>query len=149
MSSAPTVRRTPFETRLRLCPDLPTLWIREVTCLGDMYWTTRSTAPMSMPSSSVEVQTSALISPVLNAVSTLSRSSRGSEPWWTPTSPRILLSFSPSISAVVLLFTKTSVDLCDEIRSLILASLAARSIVVKISLETAPSSGLGVGYSTK
>ena len=59
MSSAETVMMTPSEVRRRSCPDLPTRWIREVTCLGDMYCSTRSTEPMSIPSSSVLVQTSA------------------------------------------------------------------------------------------
>src|SRR6266571_1581680 len=99
-SSVETETRTPCEVLVRLCPDLPTRWTRLLTWRGDMYWTTRSTEPMSMPSSSVLVQTSPLTWRALNASSALTRSSLGSEPWWTIISWSIMLNFEPNISAL-------------------------------------------------
>ena len=127
ISSADTVTSTPFDTLPSRCPLLPTLWTRLVTCLGDMYCTTRSTDPTSMPSSRVLVHTSAFSAPDLKSCSTLSRSSLGSDPWWTPTSFLSLASFSPSISALVLLLTKISVDVWPSMSELILDNRAARS----------------------
>ena len=47
----------PFETSPRLWPARPTRWRPRVTDFGDSTWITRSTAPMSIPSSSDEVAT--------------------------------------------------------------------------------------------
>ena len=126
-SSAETTTRTPFDSLPSRCPLLPTLCTRDVTCLGDMYCTTRSTEPTSIPSSSVDVQTSAFSCPDLKACSTLSLSSLGRDPWCTATSLRIRASFSPSISPTVRALTKIRVDLCSSISLSILLSLAARS----------------------
>ena len=52
------------------------------TDLGDSICSTRSTAPMSIPSSSELVATRQGSSPALSSSSTLVRSSRASEPWW-------------------------------------------------------------------
>src|SRR6266567_2030021 len=54
-SSDETARTSPREVRSSLWPDRPTRWIREVTCRGELYWTTWSTVPMSIPSSRVDV----------------------------------------------------------------------------------------------
>src|SRR5207302_11003290 len=105
-SSVDTATRTPCEVLARLCPDLPTRWTRLLTCRGDMYWTTRSTEPMSIPSSRVLVQTSPLIWPALNASSARPRSSSGSEPWWTIILCSIMLDFELSISALILMLTR-------------------------------------------
>src|SRR5437879_6464434 len=75
-----TARTSPREVRSSLWPDRPTRWMRDVTCRGELYWTTWSTVPMSIPSSRVDVDTSPLMSPPLNPASTRSRSSRGREP---------------------------------------------------------------------
>ncbi len=52
-----------------------------LTAPGDSTWITRSTAPMSMPSSRLLVATIALRSPRLSWSSTTMRCSRASEPW--------------------------------------------------------------------
>ena len=74
---------------MRPCETSPTPWPARpmrcspaVTDLGDSTWSTRSTAPMSMPSSSEEVATRQGSSPDFSRSSTISRSSRASEPWW-------------------------------------------------------------------
>ena len=48
---------------------------------GASTWTTRSTAPMSMPSSRLEVATTAGSRPDFSASSTIARCSRDTEPW--------------------------------------------------------------------
>ena len=53
-----------------------------VTDFGDSTWMTRSTAPMSIPSSSEEVATRQGSSPDFSISSTTERSSWESEPWW-------------------------------------------------------------------
>ena len=72
----------PFETSPTPWPARPIRWRPAVTDFGDSTWSTRSTAPMSMPSSSDEVATRHGSSPDLSRSSTTSRSSRASEPWW-------------------------------------------------------------------
>ncbi len=52
-------KTTPVETAPTWCPARPTRWSPEATEGGDSTWTTRSTAPMSMPSSRLEVATTA------------------------------------------------------------------------------------------
>ena len=66
----------------------PTWWpARPMRCRpratepGDSTWTTRSTAPMSMPSSSEDVATIARSRPAFSASSISIRCSRASEPW--------------------------------------------------------------------
>ena len=81
VSSEKTVIIMPSESRCRLCPLLPTLWMRLLTCLGDINWIVRSTFPMSMPSSRVLVQMMALSFPALKLSSMLMRSSLLREPW--------------------------------------------------------------------
>ena len=56
------------------------------TAPGDSTWITRSTAPMSMPSSSDDVATSPFSRPDLSSSSIISRRSRDSEPWCAFTS---------------------------------------------------------------
>ena len=63
-------------------PERPIRCSPAVTDLGDSTCSTRSTAPMSMPSSSEDVATRHGSSPALSCSSTTSRSSRASEPWW-------------------------------------------------------------------
>ena len=64
------------------CPARPMRCSPRATDLGDSICMTRSTAPMSMPSSSELVATRHGSSPALSSSSTLVRSSRASEPWW-------------------------------------------------------------------
>src|SRR5919201_1730999 len=61
-------------------------WSPLATEVGDSTWTTRSMAPMSMPSSSELVATRPRSVPALRASSTFKRCSREIEPWWARTS---------------------------------------------------------------
>ena len=105
------------------CEMSPTLWpARPMRCspaatdFGDSTWSTRSTAPMSMPSSSDEVATRHGSSPAFSSSSTTSRSSRASEPWWARAivaPPASSFSRSASRSAPRRLLTKTIVERCS------------------------------------
>ena len=71
------------------CEISPTWWpARPMRCSplatdgGASTWMTRSTAPMSMPSSRLEVATTAFSRPVLRSSSTRARCSLLTEPWW-------------------------------------------------------------------
>ena len=75
-------KKRPREACPTECPARPTRCRPAATDLGDSICTTRSTAPMSMPSSSEEVATSAGRSPRFSMSSTSSRCSRAIEPWW-------------------------------------------------------------------
>ena len=63
-------------------PARPTRCRPRATDSGDSTWMTRSTAPMSMPSSSELVATRAGRRPSLSISSMSRRCSRASEPWW-------------------------------------------------------------------
>src|SRR5882757_2826406 len=71
----------PFEVSPMPCPARPIRCSPRVTDFGDSTWITRSTAPMSMPSSSEEVATRQGSSPDLSSSSTSVRSSWEREPW--------------------------------------------------------------------
>jgi hypothetical protein len=62
-------------------PARPTRCSPEATDGGDSTCTTRSTAPMSMPSSRLDVATTAGSRPDLSASSICDRCSRETEPW--------------------------------------------------------------------
>ena len=72
----------PFETSPSEWPARPTRCRPRVTDFGDSIWTTRSIAPMSIPSSRDEVATRQGSSPDFSSSSTSARSSWLSEPWW-------------------------------------------------------------------
>ena len=104
----------------------PTLWpARPIRCrpavtdLGDSTCSTRSIAPMSMPSSRLEVATRQGSSPAFSRSSTRRRSSRASEPWWARAigSCASSLSLSASRSAPRRLLTKMRVLRCSLTRS--------------------------------
>jgi len=95
-----------------------TWWLaRPMRCMplatdgGASIWMTRSTAPMSMPSSSDEVATSAGMRPAFNASSISTRCSRASDPWWARAivSPASSLIAAARRSARRRLFEKMSV----------------------------------------
>ncbi len=67
-------------------PARPMRWRPRLTAPGDSTWTTRSTAPMSMPSSSELVATRPFRSPLFRRSSIWRRRSRLSDPWWARTS---------------------------------------------------------------
>ena len=72
----------PSETSSSAWPARPIRCRPRVTDFGDSTWITRSTAPMSIPSSSEEVATRHGSCPDLSSSSTTCRSSWASEPWW-------------------------------------------------------------------
>ena len=106
-------------------PERPIRCSPRATDFGDSTWITRSTAPMSMPSSSDEVATRQGSSPAFRSSSIVVRSSRASEPWWARAisngaaspgwrlpSAASSLSRSASRSAARRLLTKTIVERC-------------------------------------
>ncbi len=104
----------------------PTEWpARPIRCrpratdLGDSTWMTRSTAPMSIPSSRLEVATRHGSSPALSISSTTVRSSRASEPWCERASSSPAISFRRRAirSALRRLLTNMIVDLCWRMSS--------------------------------
>ncbi len=104
----------------------PSRWpLRPIRCRplatdgGASICTTRSMAPMSMPSSREEVATSARNVPAFSRSSTSSRCSRASDPWCERTSVSPARSFSApaSRSASRRLLTKMRVERWRRIRS--------------------------------
>ena len=89
-SSGSKTRSLPLATLPKLCPLLPILWSPLATDFGEPIWHTRSTDPMSMPSSSDVDETTHLISPRFRRSSTSSLISLPRELWWTSmlSSPR-------------------------------------------------------------
>ena len=102
---------TPFDGAPTWCPARPTRWSPRATLVGDSTWITRSTAPMSMPSSRLDVATSAGSRPALRSSSIVSRCSRAMLPWWalTRSSPASSLSRWASRSDSRRLLVKTIV----------------------------------------
>src|SRR5262245_24812878 len=80
-------RTTPRLTAPTWCPARPMRCSPAATEGGDSTWATRSTAPMSMPSSSELVATTAGRRPALRSSSMTLRCSRLTEPWWARASP--------------------------------------------------------------
>ena len=89
------------------------------TDFGDSIWTTRSTAPMSMPSSSELVATRQRSLPDFSSSSISVRASRDSEPWWERaiSSSARSLSRSARRSARRRLLTNTIVEECSRTSS--------------------------------
>ncbi len=75
-------KTTPRDTAPTWWPARPTRCSPLATDGGDSTWMTRSTAPMSMPSSRLEVATTAGSRPALRSSSMSARCSRETEPWW-------------------------------------------------------------------
>ena len=73
-------RRTPVETAPTWCPARPTRWSPEATDGGASTWITRSTAPMSIPSSRLDVATTARSRPVFRSSSMWARCSLLTDP---------------------------------------------------------------------
>ena len=86
---------------------------------GEPIWQTRSIEPMSIPSSSEAVATSARNSPSLSRCSSRSRRSLERLPWWLATcsSPTRWASWCATRSESRRVFTKTSVVRCSAISS--------------------------------
>ena len=87
---------------------------------GEEIWHTRSTWPMSMPSSSEAVATSTLSWPSRSLISASSRASLARLPWWAATCPAPSRSLSRCAmrSASRRVLTMTSVVRCDSISSI-------------------------------
>ncbi len=100
-------------------PARPIRWSPLATDPGDSTWITRSTAPMSMPSSREDVATIPRSRPSFSASSTSRRCSRASEPWCarTRSSSASSLRLAASRSARRRAFVKTIVDRCARISS--------------------------------
>ena len=109
----------PFETDARSWPARPTRCSPRATDFGLSTWITRSTAPMSIPSSSDEVATRHGICPAFSSSSTTSRCSRASDPWCARAISSSASSFrrSASRSASRRLLTNTIVERCCRTRS--------------------------------
>ena len=109
----------PLDVAPSSCPALPTRWSPRATDFGLSTWITRSTAPMSMPSSRLEVATRHGMRPALRSSSIRTRCSRAREPWWArATSPSASsLIRSASRSARRRLFTNTIVERCARTSS--------------------------------
>ena len=92
-------------------PERPTRWSSVAMRCGDPIWQTRSTWPMSMPSSSDAVATSAFSCPDFSRVSASSRFSFDRLPWCavTASSPSRSLRWRASRSAIRRVFTNISV----------------------------------------
>ena len=87
-------KMTPLLGAPTWCPARPTRWRPRATDVGLSTWMTRSTAPMSMPSSRLDVATSAGSRPAFSSSSISSRCSRAMLPWWARTSSSPASSFS-------------------------------------------------------
>jgi hypothetical protein len=100
-------------------PARPMRWRPLATDDGDSTWTTRSIAPMSMPSSRLDVATRAGRRPLFRRSSISRRCSRAMDPWWARTSsaPASSLRRAAMRSASRREFTKTSVEVWARIRS--------------------------------
>ena len=107
--------RRPFGTPPFTCAARPIRWSATWSAPGVPSWTTRSTSPTSMPSSSDAVATTARSRPALSRSSAWSRRARESEPWWaaTASSPSRSASACVARSASRRVFTKTSVERCS------------------------------------
>src|SRR5438105_2871273 len=103
----------------RLCSARPTRCRRAAIERVDPSWQTRSTDPMSMPSSSDAVATSALSSPRFRRFSASSRNLAERLPWCevTLSTPRRSQRWRVARSASRRVFTKTSVVRCASIKS--------------------------------
>ena len=97
------------------CPARPMRCRPLATDGGASICTTRSIAPMSMPSSSEDVATRPRSRPSFSASSMSTRCGRASDPWWARTSGSPASSFSAAArrSATRRLLTKISVEVCD------------------------------------
>ena len=106
--------RRPFGVPPRLCPERPTRCRKVAMLRGEAIWQTISIGPMSMPSSSDAVATSARSSPARSCDSTRCRRSFDRLPWCaaTASSPSRSASRCATRSAMRRVLTKTSVVRC-------------------------------------
>src|SRR5438067_3812330 len=107
-------KMVPFDGSPTEWPARPIRWMPLATLVGDSTWITRSTAPMSMPSSRLEVATSPGRRPAFSASSINRRCSFAIEPWCarTRSSPASSLMAAASRSASRRELTKMMVERC-------------------------------------
>ena len=130
-------KMTPLEGSPTWCPARPMRWRPRATDVGLSTWMTRSTAPMSMPSSRLLVATSAGRRPALSSSSIRRRCSRAMLPWWalTSSSPASSLRRWARRSASRRLLVNTIVLRCCRISSRIRGWIAGQ-MLVRISPPT-------------
>ncbi len=104
-------KKRAFGVAPRQCPDRPARCNATWSAPGLPSWATRSTVPMSMPSSSDAVATMARREPALSRSSASSRRARDRLPWWAATCPSPSRSESAwaARSASLRVFTNTRV----------------------------------------
>ena len=124
---------TPLLISSMLWPLRPTRWRSLVTCLGLLYWMTRSMAPMSMPSSRLLVQITVLRSPALSPFSVAILLVLARLPWWMLSGKSVShrLNLLVRASVVLLVLVKMRVVLCCSMRSFMTLSRTATSGWVK------------------
>ena len=132
-------KMTPRDGASTWWPARPIRWSPRATEVGLSTWMTRSTAPMSMPSSRLEVATIAGRRPSLSASSIATRCSRAIEPWWarTSSSPASSLSRWASRSASRRLLQKTIVERWARMSSRIRGWIAGQML----TRASAPAAG--------
>ena len=117
-SSRESGNSRPLGVPATACPDRPTRCRNAEIERGEPSWQTRSTSPMSMPSSSEAVATSALSLPCLSRCSASRRCSLARLPWCAATCSAPIRSDSWRVtrSAIRRVLTKISVVRCASIR---------------------------------
>ncbi len=121
-------------------PARPTRCSPRATLVGLSTWMTRSTAPMSMPSSSELVATSAGSRPALSSSSISRRCSRAMLPWWarTRSSPASSLRRCARRSLRRRLLVNTIVLLCERISSRMRGWMAGQMLLRASGLIAGP-----------
>ncbi len=133
-------KMTPFDGAPTWCPARPIRCSPRATLVGLSTWMTRSTAPMSIPSSRLEVATSAGRRPALSSSSIATRCSRAMLPWWarTSSSPASSLSRWASRSDSRRLLVNTIVLWWLRISSRIAGWIAGQMLVRRSGLVAGP-----------
>ena len=113
------------------CPARPTRCSPDATDGGDSTCTTRSTAPMSIPSSRDDVATTAGRRPALRSSSMRRRRSRLTDPWWARaiSSPAVSFSRAHRRSARRRELAKTMVERTLRIISTRCSSMAGQMVL--------------------
>ncbi len=150
-------RSTPFGTPPTPWHARPMRCSPEATLSGASSCTTRSTSPMSIPSSRDDVATMARSSPRFRRDSRTARFSRAREPWWARAVSSPVMSFTAVAmrSAMRRLFTKTIVDRCARTRSAMRAWRPGQALLRREPSPSSPSvfgssaSGAGTGSTTR
>ena len=138
---------TPLEGSPTWCPARPMRWRPRATDVGLSTWMTRSTAPMSMPSSSELVATRAGRRPAFSSSSISRRCSLAMLPWWARTSSSPASSFRrwASRSARRRLLVNTMVLRCSRISCRIRGWIAGQMLVRISPPSTGPPGCSSIG----